>query len=57
LTGINYGKIKHISDWMITEEGLRTTLATVVNAISNLDITHKLGVKARPQAATVNASD
>ena len=43
LTGISYGKIKHISDWMITEEGLRTTLATVVNAISNLDITQAWG--------------
>jgi TnpA family transposase len=28
---------------MITEEGLRTTLATVVNAISNLDITQAWG--------------
>ena len=43
LTGINYGKIKHISDWMITEEGLRATLATVVNAISNLGITQVWG--------------
>lgn len=43
LTGINYGKIKHISDWMITEEGLRTVLATVVNAISNLDVTQAWG--------------
>lgn len=43
LTRINYGKIKHIADWMITEEGLRTILATVVNAISNLDITQSWG--------------
>ena len=43
LTEISYGKIKHISDWMITEEGLRTILATVVNAISNLDITQAWG--------------
>jgi TnpA family transposase len=43
LTGINYGRIKHISDWMISEEGLRATLATVVNAISNLDITQAWG--------------
>lgn len=43
LTGINYGKIKNISDWMITEEVLRSTLAKVVNAISNLDITQAWG--------------
>ena len=43
LTGISYGKIKNISDWMITEEVLRSTLAKVVNAISNLDITQAWG--------------
>lgn len=43
LTGISYGKIKNISDWMITQEVLRSTLAKVVNAISNLDITQAWG--------------
>lgn len=43
LTGINYGRIKHVTDWMITEDNLRGTLARVVNAISNLDITQSWG--------------
>ncbi len=43
LTGISYSRIKRITDWMITEEALRSTLALVVNAISNLDITQAWG--------------
>lgn len=43
LTGISYHRIKNITDWMLTEETLRDTLATVVNAISRLDITHSWG--------------
>ncbi len=43
LTGISYGRIKHVTDWMITEDNLRGALAQVVNAISNLDITQSWG--------------
>jgi len=43
LTGISYRRIKHITDWMLTEEGLQEALALTVNAISNLDITQAWG--------------
>lgn len=41
--GISYEKIKHISDWMLSDEGLRSALAQVVNAIGRLDITQAWG--------------
>jgi len=43
IEGVSYSKIKHITDWMLTEESLRTALALVVNAISNLNITKTWG--------------
>lgn len=43
LSKINYSRIKHITDWMLTEESQRTALAVVVNAISQLDITQSWG--------------
>ena len=41
--GISYSRIKHITDWMLTEETQRRALAQVVNAISRLDITQAWG--------------
>ena len=41
--GINYHRIKHISDWMLSEESQRGALAVVVNAISNLNVTKAWG--------------
>ncbi len=43
LTGISYNRIKHITDWMLTEESQRAALTIVVNAISQLDITQSWG--------------
>jgi TnpA family transposase len=43
LTGINYGKLKHITDWILTEEALRGSLALLVNSISKLDISQSWG--------------
>lgn len=43
IDGISYGRIKHISDWMLTEETQRSALVSVVNAISRLDITQAWG--------------
>jgi len=40
---ISYNRIKHITDWMLTEESQRSALAIVVNAISHLDITKVWG--------------
>ena len=41
--GISYERIKHIDDWMLTDEALHSALALVVNAISRLDITQVWG--------------
>ena len=43
IEGVSYSKIKHISDWLLTEESLRSALASIVNAIANLDITKHWG--------------
>ena len=40
---VSYNRIKHISDWMLTGEAQRSALASVVNAISRLDITQAWG--------------
>ncbi|OPY73908.1 MAG: Tn3 transposase DDE domain protein [Syntrophorhabdus sp. PtaU1.Bin002] len=37
--GVSYSRIKHITEWMLTEESQRSALASIVNAISRLDIT------------------
>jgi hypothetical protein len=50
IEGISYSRIKHITDWMLTEETQRRALAQVVNAISRLDITPKRGGKVEHQA-------
>ena len=39
IDGISYHRIKHITDWILTEDAQRRALAQVVNAISRLDIT------------------
>ena len=41
--GVSYDKIHDITDWQLTEEAQRTALATVVNAITNLDISKQWG--------------
>ena len=43
LTGISCNRIKHITDWMLTDEALRSALALVVNEIGNLNITNAWG--------------
>ena len=43
IQGISYGRIKHISDWMMSQEAQRGALASVVNAISRLDISQAWG--------------
>jgi len=43
IEGVSYGRIKSITDWMLTEETQRGALAQVVNAISQLDITQAWG--------------
>ncbi|MHC4587387.1 MAG: Tn3 family transposase, partial [Planctomycetota bacterium] len=43
IDGISYRRIRHITDWMMTEETQRTALAAVVDAISQLDITQAWG--------------
>jgi len=43
IDGISYSRLKHISDWMLTEDAQRTALATVANAIAQLDITKEWG--------------
>jgi TnpA family transposase len=35
--GISYRQIQRITDWQLTEENQRSALATIVNAIANLD--------------------
>ena len=41
--GISYEQIKRVTDWQLTEEGQRSALAKVVNALSNLDVTQYWG--------------
>lgn len=41
--GVSYSKLKSITDWMLSDDSLRSSLAVVVNAISNLDITQYWG--------------
>lgn len=43
IEGVSYHRIKHISDWFLTDEAQRTALSQVVNAISRLDITQAWG--------------
>jgi TnpA family transposase len=43
IEGISYHRLKHLSDWMLTEEAQRQALALLVDAISNLDITQAWG--------------
>lgn len=43
IEGINYDRIRHISDWMFSEESQRAALTVVVNAISQLDVTKAWG--------------
>lgn len=41
--GVSYDKIGHITDWQLTEEAQRSVLASIVNAITNLDISKQWG--------------
>ena len=41
--GVSYSQIQRISDWQLTEENQRTALASVVNAIANLDTSQVWG--------------
>lgn len=43
IDGINYHRLKQISDWQLHEDNQRSALATIVNAISQLDITQVWG--------------
>jgi len=40
---ISYEQIKRVTDWQLTEEGQRSALAKVVNALSNLKVTQYWG--------------
>ncbi|MFC1714457.1 Tn3 family transposase [Candidatus Poribacteria bacterium] len=40
---VSYGQIQRITDWQLTEENQRSALASVVNAIANLDISQIWG--------------
>ena len=40
---VSYDQIKRVTDWQLTEEGQRSALAQVVNALSNLDVTQYWG--------------
>jgi TnpA family transposase len=42
--GISYQQIKYLTDWQLTEEAQRAALATLVNAISALDVTQAWGM-------------
>lgn len=42
-SGISYQQIRRIIDWQITEEAQRTALATIVNAISKIEISKRWG--------------
>ncbi|MFQ5906413.1 MAG: Tn3 family transposase, partial [bacterium] len=41
--GISYEQLRHVTDWLLTEEAQRRALAQLVNAISNLDVTQTWG--------------
>ena len=43
IDGVSYNRMKNISDWFLTEDTQRSSLAVLVNAISNLDITKHWG--------------
>lgn len=43
IEGVSYSKIKNISDWFLTQDTQRSALASIVNAISSLDITKHWG--------------
>jgi TnpA family transposase len=40
---ISYEQIKRVTDWQLTEEGQRSALSQVVNALSHLDVTQYWG--------------
>lgn len=40
---VSYDQISHVTDWQLTEEAQRSTLAMIVNAITNLDISKQWG--------------
>lgn len=41
--GITYEQIKRVTDWQLTEENQRSSLAKIVKAISDLDVTQSWG--------------
>lgn len=41
--GVTYNQIKRVYDWQLSEEAQRQSLATIVNAISSLDVTRHWG--------------
>jgi TnpA family transposase len=41
--GVSYSQIQRITDWQLTEDSQRSALATVVNAIANLDTSQVWG--------------
>lgn len=41
--GVSYRRIKHISDWLLTQDNLRKALAKAVNGISDMDLTQCWG--------------
>lgn len=41
--GISYEQIKRVTDWQLTEENQRSSLAKIVKAISDLDVTQSWG--------------
>ena len=43
IENISYDQIKRVTDWQLLEEGQRSALAQVVNALSNLAITQYWG--------------
>ena len=40
---VSYSQIKRVTDWQLSEEAQRSTLAQLVNALSNLDVTQYWG--------------
>ena len=43
VNGLSYSQIQRITDWQLTEENQRSALASVVNAIANLDTSQVWG--------------
>jgi hypothetical protein len=41
--GVSYEQIRHITDWQLTEEGQRSVLAVIVNALTQLDVSKRWG--------------